>query len=144
MTPISIAIAVFAYFRNSEVDKAIDDLSKAIQLKPDSTDAYYNRGIAYFRNSEVDKAIDDLSKAIQLKPDSADAYYNRGIVQLSLQNWEEAKTDLTTAANNQLDVATEFQQDYRSVEDFERGMDVELPADIISILTPENTSTNIL
>ena len=75
-------------------------------------------------------------------PGDPNAYYNRGVVQLSLQNWEEAESDLTTATNNELDVATEFQQDYRSVEDFEQGMAVELPADIVSILTVESTSTN--
>lgn len=133
-----------AYLANSDFDNAIVDYTKAIQLDPDDTNTYNYRGLAHFRNSEVDKAIDDLSRSIQLKPDSADAYYNRGIVQLSLKNWEEAKTDLITATNNQLDVATEFQKDYESIEDFERGMDVELPEDIVSILTAENTSTNTL
>ena len=133
-----------AYLANSDFGNAITDYTKAIQLDPDDTNIYNYRGLARFRNSEVDKAIDDLSRAIQLKPDSADAYYNRGIVQLSLQNWEEAKTDLTNATNNQLDVATEFQQDYGSVEDFEQGMDIELPEDIALILTAKSPSTNIL
>ena len=133
-----------AHFGNSDFDNAITDYTKAIQLDPDDTNIYNYRGLAHFGNSEVDKAIGDFSRAIQLKPDSADAYYNRGIIQLSLQNWEEAKADLTTAANNQLDITTEFQQDYGSVEDFEQGMDVELPEDIVSILTGESTSTNIL
>ena len=133
-----------AYFGSSDFDNAITDYTKAIQLDPDDTNTYNYRGLAHFGNSEVDKAIDDFSRAIQLKPDSAAAYYNRGIIQLSLQNWEEAKTDLTTATNNQLDIATEFQQSYESIEDFEQGMDIELPEDIVSILTAENTSTNIL
>lgn len=131
-----------AYLANSNFDNAINDYTKAIQLDPDDTNIYNYRGFAYFRNSEIDKAIDDLSRAIQLKPDSAGAYYNRGIVQLSLRNWEEAKADLTTAANNQLDIVTEFQQRYGRVEDFEKGMDVKLPEDIVSILTGESASTN--
>ena len=129
-----------AYFGSSDFDNAITDYTKAIQLDPDDTNTYNYRGLAHFGNSEVDKAIDDFRRAIQLKPDSAAAYYNRGIIQLSLQNWEEAKTDLTTATNNQLDIATEFQQSYESIEDFEQGMDIELPEDIVSILTAENTS----
>lgn len=131
-----------AYLANSDFGNAIKDYTKAIQLDPDDTNIYNYRGFAYFRNSEVDKAIDDLSRAIQLKPDSAGAYYNRGIAQLSLRNWEEAKTDLKTAANSQLDVATEFQQSYGSVEDFEKGMDVKLREDIVSILTGKSASTN--
>ena len=133
-----------AYLGNSEFDTAITDYTKAIQLDPDDTNIYNYRGLVHLGNSEVDKAIGDFSRAIQLKPNSADAYYNRSIIQLSLQNWEEAKADLTTAANNQLDVATKFQQDYGSVEDFEQGMDVELPADIVSILNGESAPTNIL
>ena len=131
-----------AYFGNSDFDNAITDYTKAIQLDPDDTDIYNYRGLAHFKNSETNKAIDDFSRAIQLKPDNANAYYNRGIIQLSLQNWEEAKADLTIAVNNKLDVATEFQQDYRSVEGFEQGMDVELPQDIVLILTGEDTSTS--
>ena len=130
------------YLGNSDFDNAIKDYTKAIQLDPDDTNIYNYRGLAYFENNEVDKAIDDFNRAIQLMPDDPNAYYNRGIVGLSLQNWEEAKADLTTAANNQLDVATEFQQNYGSIEDFERGMDIELPEDIISILTGESASTN--
>ncbi len=131
------------YLGNNDFDNAIKDYTKAIQLDPDDTNIYNYRGLAHFGNSEVEKAIDDFSRAIQLKPNSADAYYNRGIIQLSLQNWEEAKTDLITAANNQLNIVTEFQQSYESVEDFEQGMDIELPDDIVAILTTENTSTNI-
>ena len=133
-----------AYLANSDFGDAITDYTKAIQLDPDDTNIYNYRGLAYLENNEVDKAIDDFNRAIQLMPDDPNAYYNRGIVGLSSQNWEKAKADLTTAANNHLDVATEFLQNYGSIEDFERGMDVELPADIVSILTTENTPTNTL
>lgn len=131
-----------AYLANSDFDDAIRDYTKAIQLDPDDTDIYNYRGLVHLGNSEPDKAIDDFSRAIQLMPDDPNAYYNRGIVRLSLQNWEEAKTDLTTAAKNELDIAIEFQRDYGGVEDFEQGIDVELPEDIVSILTAESTSTN--
>ena len=131
-----------AYFGNRDFDNAIADYTKAIQLDPDDTDIYNYRGLVHFGNSEPDKAIDDFSRAIQLMPDDPNAYYNRGIVQLSLQNWEEAKANLITAANNELDIATEFQQDYGSVENFEQGMDIELPEDIVSILNGKSTSTN--
>ena len=133
-----------AHFGNSDFDNAITDYTKAIQLDPDDTNIYNYRGLTHFENSRPDKAIDDFNRAIQLNPDGAAAYYNRGIIWLSLQNWEEAKANLTNAANNQLEIATEFQQDYRSVGDFEQRMDVELPEDIVSILIGEGTSTNIL
>ena len=131
-----------AYLSNNDFDNAIEDYTKAIQLDPDDTGIYNYRGLAHFRNSAVDKAIDDFNRAIQLMPDAPDAYYYRGVVQLSLQNWEEAKADLTTTAKNGLNITTEFQRDYGSIEDFEQKMDVELPEDIVSILNVESTSTN--
>jgi len=51
---------------------------KAIQLKPDFADAYYNRGNALKNLGQLDEALKDYDKAIQLKPDYAKAYNNRG------------------------------------------------------------------
>ena len=55
-----------------EVDRAITDFDKAIQLKSDYADAYYNRSIAYDVKGEVDRAAEDYNKAIQLNPNYAD------------------------------------------------------------------------
>ena len=47
--------------------QAIGDFNKAIELKPDSENAYYNRGIAYKKKRQYDKAIADLTKTMLLK-----------------------------------------------------------------------------
>ena len=60
-------------------DQAITDYTQAIKLKPDDTEAYYNRGNAYDSKGNHDQAITDYTQAIKLKPDLAEAYYNRGI-----------------------------------------------------------------
>ena len=61
-----------------QYEEAITHFTTAIKLKPDSAEAYINRGIAYYKKNDFDNAIKDFVKAIQLKPDSAEAYYNRG------------------------------------------------------------------
>ncbi len=57
--------------------KAIECLNKAIKLKPDFAEAYYNRGIAYAVIGQHLRAIEDFNEAIRLKPDDADAHKNR-------------------------------------------------------------------
>ena len=66
-----------AYLMIDEIDRAISDFDRAIQLEPDNAIRYYNRGIAFSRKHQVQKAIDDYSRAIQLRPDLAPAYGNR-------------------------------------------------------------------
>jgi protein O-mannosyl-transferase len=57
---------------------AIEDFTKAIELKPNYVFAYNNRGNAYKTIGDPDKAIKDFNKAIELSPNTAEAYYNRG------------------------------------------------------------------
>ena len=76
--PPPIFIAVIAYYKKGELDKAIANYTKAIELQPDYAEAYYNRGLAYRNKATFDKAIADYDKAIALKPDFAEAYNNRG------------------------------------------------------------------
>ena len=68
-----------AYVAINEINKGIDDFSKAIGLYPDYTNAYVNRGEAYLRESKIDKAIDDFNTAIKLDPKLAKAYNNCGV-----------------------------------------------------------------
>ena len=59
-----------AYSRNGELDKAIENYTKAIELKPDYAEAYYNRGGAFLRLGEREKAKSDLAVARHLGSDS--------------------------------------------------------------------------
>jgi tetratricopeptide (TPR) repeat protein len=66
-----------AHLMIDEIDRAISDFDRAIQLEPDIAFRYYNRGIAFSRKHQAHKAIDDYPRAIQLRPDLAPAYSNR-------------------------------------------------------------------
>jgi tetratricopeptide (TPR) repeat protein len=59
-------------------DKAIENYSAAIQIKPDYPQAYNNRAYTYMRLRQYAKALPDLNKAIELKPDYIQALMNRG------------------------------------------------------------------
>lgn len=84
--------------RMNDVDGALKDFSKAIELNPAYTLAYNNRGIILGLKGEMENALADFNKAIELEPDYRDAYYNRGNVKYYM-NWkQEACLDWQKAA----------------------------------------------
>lgn len=82
------------YARSGELDKAINDFSRAIRINPRYASAYHNRGYAYERKGEPDKAIMDLSEAIRLNPQDARAYVSRGRAYRMKGELEKALADL--------------------------------------------------
>jgi tetratricopeptide (TPR) repeat protein len=68
------------YYRIGEFDKAIEHYDKALELRPDLLETYFNRGLAYTRKGLYDRALEDLSQVIELNPNLPEAYYTRGLV----------------------------------------------------------------
>ena len=68
------------YHSKGDVDHAIEDYNKAIELDPGFAEAWTERGKAYHDKGEVDQAIEDYNKAIQLNPELADSYTCRGLI----------------------------------------------------------------
>ena len=52
--------------------------NKAIDIKPDYANAYYNLGIALQELKKLKEAIEAYNKALSIKPDYPDAHYNMG------------------------------------------------------------------
>lgn len=55
--------------KNGEVNLAIEDYTKAIELKPDYAEAYYYRGGSWLRLGEWEKARSDIETARNMKMD---------------------------------------------------------------------------
>ncbi|HWY40119.1 MAG TPA: tetratricopeptide repeat protein [Chthoniobacterales bacterium] len=64
---------------NGDVNGAIADFGRAIDLDPKSTGAYYSRGLAKRDKRDFDGAIADFNHAIELKPNDHDYFNDRGI-----------------------------------------------------------------
>ena len=60
--------------------QAIAFYDQAIQLNPNYTDAYMNRGATKGRSGDYQGAIVDFNQAIELNPNDANAYKGRGVV----------------------------------------------------------------
>jgi tetratricopeptide (TPR) repeat protein len=93
-----------AYARENNYDKAIEDISKAIQLDMNNTNAfnngakaYYNRGNMYASERKFDMALKDFDKCIELNPKYKQAYFNRGNIYSDRQEYGQAMADFSKA-----------------------------------------------
>ena len=83
---------------------AIEDYSKAIELKKNDADVYLNRGNCRYQAGLYVQAIADFSKTIQLTPQNAKAYFSRAVSYASLARHGEALIDAEKVV--ELDPAT--------------------------------------
>jgi tetratricopeptide (TPR) repeat protein len=70
--------------------RAVELISKAIQIDPGNAVAYSNRGIALQKLERWDAALLDYDHAIAIRPDLSLAYCNRGNVLKELKQWKAA------------------------------------------------------
>ncbi len=80
-----------------DLDGALADFTKAIELDPKSAPAHAKRGEAKRRKDDFDGAILDLTKAIDLDPNYGWAYAERGEARRQRVDLDGAIADLTRA-----------------------------------------------
>lgn len=73
-------------FEKKQYNRAIDDLSKAIELTPHNAPAYLGRGFALAFKGQFNQALEDISRAIELNPKIPAAYNLRGMVYAQIGN----------------------------------------------------------
>ena len=60
-----------------QFDKAISQYEKAISLKPNYAEAYYNLGYSYHKLGQLDKAVRSYKKVVDIKPEYAENHSNK-------------------------------------------------------------------
>lgn len=80
--------------------EAIDILTLAISMAPDSARYYDLRGRNKFKLNQNLAAIIDFSKAIQLDPENARYFNDRGLVKFIIEDYTGAVQDFTQAINH--------------------------------------------
>jgi tetratricopeptide (TPR) repeat protein len=86
-----------AFHNKGQFDRALEDYTTAISLKPNEYLAYTNRGITFKEMGQLDRAIEDYNSAIALKPTLYSAYNNRGIAFQAKGQLDRAMQDYNTA-----------------------------------------------
>ena len=78
-----------------EYELAVNNFSRAIDLRPNFVSTHYNRGILYWRELEnFHRAIRDMTRVMELAPDVREAWFNRAIAYHLRGNSSQAISDL--------------------------------------------------
>jgi len=86
-----------AYMRLKQYDRALSDLSCAIQLAPNLGLVYSNRGGMYHEMGRYEDALADFNKAIELGFESSVVYSNRAGTYCQLGRYQEALENYSKA-----------------------------------------------
>jgi type IV pilus biogenesis/stability protein PilW len=81
-----------ALLQKGQVDEAITQYQRALQIHPDYADAHHNLGTALIKEGKVDEAITQFQRALQIHPDDGEARYNLGNALLQKGQVDEAIT----------------------------------------------------
>lgn len=93
---------------NRQLDTALKDCTKAIQLAESPSSILDSRALAFFRLGQFEDAISDLDAALDLNPGLAPSLYLRGITYARIG--EQAKSDADIAAARY--ILPEIDKDY--------------------------------
>ena len=86
------------HLNNSDIERAIADLTEFIRLHPNWVGGYFNRGNAYDAKRDFDRAIADYSKALRLNAkDPEGIQWNRGRAYWHKRDYEHAIADYDEA-----------------------------------------------
>jgi tetratricopeptide (TPR) repeat protein len=86
-----------AHHNADQIDPAVADYTKAIQIKADFVDAWVGRCGIYSRKQLYDQAIADCDRGAALSPDYFLAYYNRGVALYHKNLVDRSVADFTKA-----------------------------------------------
>jgi tetratricopeptide (TPR) repeat protein len=104
-----------AYANDKKLNSALEDLNKAIELKPELVEAYLERGTVFIQARRFDDAIGDFNRTIELDQQNAKAYALRASAKMQLGGNAgtdpETSYDVNDDALNDVDQALKITPD---------------------------------
>jgi tetratricopeptide (TPR) repeat protein len=79
--------------KRHDIIGALQDYDRAIELEPDSSQIFFDRGLARNEINSYEAAIEDFDRALELDPENDSAMFNRGIAKYELKRFDEALKD---------------------------------------------------
>ena len=123
------------FYYKGKCKEAIVYYNKAIELDPNNSAAYNNRGNAKKDLVQYEEALKDYNKAIELDHNNSAAYYNRGSLKINLEEYKEAIKDFNKAIeldhnylyayNNRGNVKYKLGQYEEAIKDYNRAIELD-------------------
>ena len=95
----ALNLKALGYIKNRKYSLAVKVYTKMLEIDPEVSGIYVNRGYAYDAMKKYDEAISDYDKAIKINPNSVKAYSNRGVLYATTGRIRLGTSDLQTACN---------------------------------------------
>jgi len=134
-SPILYNIRASCYKANGQIDASIKDYEKAVTLKPDYAEAYYNLGITLRELGQLDAALNSYEKALAIKHEYPEAHNNLGSVLLDLGSLDSAtdhfewalafKPNYPEAHNNLGVVERKLEKLDKAIKSFKKAIDIQ-------------------
>jgi protein O-mannosyl-transferase len=86
-----------AFFKKGQIDGAIDQYQKALEINPNYVEARGNLGLALLQKGQMDDAIAEYEEALKIDPTYAEGHDNLGTVLLQKGHANEAMTQYQKA-----------------------------------------------
>lgn len=115
-----------AYKNFEQLDRAIADYNKALEIKPDLSDAYHNRARVWEQKGEYDKAIEDYTRAIRLNSGDAETYNGRGVAYDSKGDFNAAIADYLKSIEldpSYIDAYNNLGVAYHNLKQYDKALD---------------------
>lgn len=93
---IYFKLGVF-YMSQNEINRALENYTKAVQLNPRDADSYFNLGFMHVELKQYEKASEYFTKAIEVRDKNYKAYYGRGYCYEMSGQFKKAKEDYRKA-----------------------------------------------
>jgi tetratricopeptide (TPR) repeat protein len=127
-----------------QLDKAVADFSRALELDAKHAAAWGGRGVAYSALGQLEKAVADYSRAVELDPKFAAAWHSRGIAYGQMGQLDKAVADFSraielnprdaTAWANRGNAFRMLGQPDKAVADYSRAIDLESSGQIAPVV----------
>lgn len=88
-----------AYYSLQEFDRAVEDLSTAIEMDVNNATMYHSRGMVYYEMKEYESAIRDFKKAIEIEDENGITYYNLGMAYYRMEDYDNACINFNKACS---------------------------------------------
>ena len=134
-SPLLYNIRASCYKANGQINASIKDYEKAVTLKPDYAEAYYNLGITFRELGQLEAALKSYEKALAIKHEYPEAHNNLGSVLLDLGSLDSAtdhfewalafKPNYPEAHNNLGVVARKLEKLDKAIKSFNKAIDIQ-------------------
>lgn len=110
-----------------QLEKAIGEYSKAIELNEKHYLAFCERGVARFKLKQLNECIEDLTKTLEIDPENIRAAYYRARARHLTKDYEGAVEDYTTLIDCRVPMEpedyTKRARAYRELGELEKSID---------------------